>query len=123
MAYKKRELEEKALSAIKKHKLVFIDDVVSFLPCSRATFYNHGLDKLDAIKEVLEANRVQMKSGLRKKWYEGENATTQIALYKLLGNDDELRRLTGQTIMGDQDKPLQHVVQLKTEDLDSDPIE
>ena len=31
--------------------ILFITDLVAFLPISRATFYNYGLDKLDILKE------------------------------------------------------------------------
>lgn len=93
--YSTDELEAQALEEIVKRKLVFFDEIASYLPCSRATCYNHGLDKLDSIKTALEKNRVDLKAGLRKKWYEGDNATTQIALYKLIGTDDEAHRLNG----------------------------
>lgn len=106
MAYKTKELREKALAAITENNLVFIEDVVNHLPCSKPTFYEHKLNEVDDIKEALENNRMQIKAGLRTKWYEGDNATTQIALYKLLSNEVEHKKLTGQTIMGDKDKPL-----------------
>lgn len=65
---------------------------------SRATFYNHGLDKLDTIKDALEQNRINVKKGLRKKWYESDNATTQIALYRLTSTDEELSKLNSQKV-------------------------
>lgn len=123
MAYKKDELEAQALDAITRHNLFFIEDVVAYLPCSHKTFYNKKLHELQAIKEALDQNKIRTKNGLRSKWFKDGNATTQIALYKLLSNEDELRRLTGQTIMGDQDKPLQHRVKLTTDDIESDAIE
>lgn len=95
MAYKTAELEKLALSAIKQHKLVFIEEVVSYLPISKPTFYEHGLNKSDALKSAILANKVNMKAGLRSKWYEGDNATTQIALYKLIGTEEEADRLNG----------------------------
>lgn len=123
MAYKTKELEEKALSAIEENSLVFIEDVVAYLPCAKKTFYEHKLHESHDIKKALETNRVQTKVRLRQTWLMGDNATAQIALYKLLSDENELRRLTGQTIIGDQDKPLQHVVKLKADDLESDAIE
>lgn len=98
MAYNKAELEKQALAAIREHNLFFIEDVVAFLPCTKGTFYNKGLHELDAIKEALETNRIKVKNGLRAKWYKNDNATTQIALYKLLGSEDELKRLAGQYV-------------------------
>ena len=69
---------------------------MSYLPCSKQTFYDHHLDKVDAIKAAIEKNRTDLKIGLRKKWYESDNATTQIALYKLIGTDDESDRINSQ---------------------------
>jgi len=96
MAYDTKELEIKALEVIRKNMLVFIHEVASTMNLSRQTFYDHGLDKLDSIKNELEANRNKLKGGLRKKWYESDNATTQIALYKLIGTDDESDRINSQ---------------------------
>lgn len=93
MAYKTAELEQKAIKAIEKEKLIFFDEIASYLPCSRATFYNHKLDKLDSIKDVLENNKAVIKSGLRNKWYESDNATVQIALMRLVCSDSERRKL------------------------------
>jgi hypothetical protein len=95
MAYSKAKLEKQALAAIEKHNLVFTDEVVAYLPCSTATYYNHQLEKLETIKAALEKNRIQLKGGLRSKWYQSDNATAQIALYKLIGNDEESERLNG----------------------------
>lgn len=96
MAYKKGELESKALKIIKDNNLIFIQDVIDFLPCSPATFYNHELEKLESIKKLLETNKVTMKVGLRRKWYESDNPTTQIALYKLLATDEENIKISSQ---------------------------
>jgi hypothetical protein len=93
MAYNPQELEAQALKVINEKKLVFIDDVCSYLPCNRATFYNLGLDKLDSIKDALNQIKTQMKSGLRSKWYNGNNPLTQMALYKLIGTDEEYHRI------------------------------
>lgn len=98
MAYKKAELEKQALAAIKEHNLFFIEDVVAYLPCDRATFYRKNCNECDAIKEALEQNRIRTKNGLRAKWYKNDNATTQIALYKLLGSEEELGKLNSQYI-------------------------
>jgi hypothetical protein len=101
MAYDTKELEAQALDAISKYKLIWIEEVLSYLPCSKQTFYDHGLDKLDSIKDSILKNRTDLKVGLRKKWYESENATTQIALYKLIGTDDESDRINSQKVKHD----------------------
>lgn len=99
MAYKTAELEKKALKAIEENKcLFFINDLIAFLPCSQSTFYDHKLEESESIKEALEQNKINAKVGLRNKWYESDNATTQIALYKLIGTDAEVDRITSQRI-------------------------
>jgi len=98
MAYDNEELEKLAIKAIQKHKLIFIQEVVHFLPCSSATFYNKELEKLESIKKAIEENKISMKGGLRDKWYEAGNATTEIALYKLCATPEELEKLNKQNI-------------------------
>lgn len=95
MAYDTKELEQMALEAIKEHELVFVGDVMAYLPCVKQTFYDHELDKSDAIKTALYKNRADMKIKMRKKWYESDNATLQIGLMKLIADDDEAHRLNG----------------------------
>ena len=94
MAYDKEELEKQAIKAIKEHNLIFLEDVVCYLPCCRKTFFDHELHELHSIKEAIADNKVRIKQGLRHKWYDGENATTQLALYKLAASQEELDRLT-----------------------------
>lgn len=94
MQISKEESHAMALEAIIKNKLMFVEDVVAMMPISKQTFYNHGLDEFDDIKEAMNKNRIDMKRGLRVKWYKSDNATAQIALYRLLGTDAELDRLT-----------------------------
>ncbi len=98
MAYKTEELLKQAIDAITEHKLIFIDEVVSFMDCSRSTFYEKELDKSDMLKELILKNKNEMKSGLRKKWYNSDNATVQIVLYKLIGTDDEGDKINNQRI-------------------------
>jgi hypothetical protein len=95
MAYDKQELIEKALEAIEKHKLFFISDVVAYLPCSSATFYNYELEKLEEIKSAIEKNKVIVKVSMRNKWYNSDHPTLQVALMKIISTDDEAHRLNG----------------------------
>jgi hypothetical protein len=93
MAYNSKELEKKALEAIEKNKLFFIDDVIAYLPCSRATFYNLELEKLDTIKDALTKVKTEIKVSMRSKWYKSENPTLQMGLMKLIASPDELKQL------------------------------
>ena len=101
MAYDRDKIYKRAVKAIKKHKLFTITGVVECLPISVETFYQFfplESEKSDTIKEMLMDNKVGIKSKLRKKWQDSDNATTQIALYKLVGNEEELERLSGQVV-------------------------
>lgn len=98
MAYKTIELEKKSLEVIRKYNLFFIEDVICYLPCGKVTFYEHKLNELNTIKEALEKNKTDIKIGLRDKWYKSDNATIQIALYRLICTDDERRALSMQEI-------------------------
>ena len=94
MAYDREKVYEQAKEAIVKHKLFFIDDIVAFLPISRATFYDWEFDKLDELKGLLEINRTELKVSMRSKWYKSNAPALQMALMKLIANPDELRRLS-----------------------------
>lgn len=98
MAYNKEAIFEQAKQVTKEKNLVFVEEIVSFLPIGKTAFYDFfppESDKLNELKEIIEENKVGMKAGLRGKWYTDGNATTEIALYKLLGTDEEAHRLNG----------------------------
>ena len=69
------------------------DELCLRLPCSRSTVYNHALDKMDDIKELLEGKKLKVKEHLKGKWFKSDNPTLQIGLYKLLATDEEYLRL------------------------------
>jgi len=69
--------------------ILFITDLVAFLPISRATFYNYGLDKLDILKEEIDNNRIRTKQVLRAKWAKSKSPALQIALYRMIATKEE----------------------------------
>jgi hypothetical protein len=96
MAYDRTKIYQQALDLIEKKKLFFIEDVVSLLPCRKSTFYDLfpiDSNEMDTIKELLEKNKIEIKNGLRNKWYNGNNPLTQMALYKLIGTEEEYHRI------------------------------
>ena len=96
MAYKTEELLSKALEAIEKHKLFFIEDIIAFLPCAKPTFYEHFPNDSNDYKtmfQALEKNRTEIKTSLRSKWYKSNAPALQLALYKLIASPDEHRSL------------------------------
>lgn len=74
--------------------ILFITDLVAFLPISRATFYNYGLDKLDTLKEEIENNRIKTKQALRAKWANRKSPALQIALYRMIATKEEKEAIT-----------------------------
>ena len=111
MAYDKDKLLKVALDKAEEKNCFFIEQLISFLPCDKTTFYR--LFKLDSneyntIKEVLDKNKVVMKTTMYNKWFESDNATLQIGLMKLIATDEEAHRLNGsksEIKVGGIDKP------------------
>jgi hypothetical protein len=96
MAYDRTKIYQQALDLIEKKKLFFIEDVVCLLPCRKSTFYDLfpiDSNEMDTIKELLDKNKIEIKNGLRNKWYNGNNPLTQMALYKLIGTEEEYHRI------------------------------
>lgn len=96
MPYDKEKLYQQAIKAIGDNNLFFIEDIITMLPCAKATFYEYfpaGSDELNNIKEMIEMNKVAQKVKMRKKWGDSDNATLQMALMKLISTDDERKRL------------------------------
>lgn len=104
------------LDIINEYSVTTVKGICSYLPFSRATFYNYGFDTLDVIKQAVEDKKVELKEALRTKWFISENATLQIALYKLLADETELKALNN-TMTVDAKKSLP-VEQLTDEQLD-----
>ena len=94
-----KKLEEQALGILqKKPDIYFFCDLATELGYSRQWLYEIGIDKLDTIQKALAENKRQLKRGLRNKWYMSDNPSSQAMLYKLLADEDELRRLNGSKI-------------------------
>ncbi len=96
MAYNTQDLLAKAEKIIPEKNLVFIEDVAVFLGISISAFYDHfskESKEYKRIADLLNKNSVKTKYELRNKWYESDNATLQVALYKLLSTDEERKKL------------------------------
>jgi hypothetical protein len=125
MAYDRIKIYNQALDLIEKKKLFFIEDVVTLLPCSRSTFWEFFPDKsdeLDNIKELLDKNKIEVKNGLRNKWYNGNNPLTQMALYKLIGTEEEYHRIASTKTENKNiniEKPIFGGIDLDVEENDS----
>ena len=101
MAYDRIKIFEQAKEVIVKHKLFFIEDIVSFLPCSKPTFYDFfppESNELNELKGLLETNRVTLKVSMRSKWYTSNAPALQMALMKLIATPEELKKLSMQYV-------------------------
>jgi len=95
--YDPKELFEKAQKLVKKNKLFWFEDIIAFLPISKETFYRYyptDSYEYDELKKLLEENRIGLKVSLRAKWHNSKAPALQMALMKLISNEDELKRLS-----------------------------
>jgi hypothetical protein len=123
--YDRKKIYQQALDLIEKKKLFFIEDVVTLLPISKPTFYEFfeiDSNELNTIKEGLDKNKIEVKNGLRNKWYNGNNPLTQMALYKLIGTEEEYHRIASTKTENKNiniEKPIFGGIDLDVEENDS----
>ena len=86
------------LDVIRRHKIAFFDHAFGFTSFKRSTAYNHGLDKLDDIKNAIAQNRVKAKNYMLNKWIASDNATLQLAAFRLCSDREEHQKLNQQYI-------------------------
>lgn len=95
----RHDYESELIEAIKKfnwHRWAHIDwAALSFV---RSTAYVHHLDKSDAIKAAFEHNRSKSTNYLLQKWINSDNATLQIAAFKIIAEGDDHKRLNQQYV-------------------------
>ena len=102
--YKTEDLLKTAKEAIIKNRLIFIEDIIAFLPCHKSTFYEHFPNESDNYKtmfDMLETNRTTLKVSMRSKWYTSNAPALQMALMKLIATPEELKKLSMQFIESD----------------------
>ena len=95
--YKTEDLLKTAKEAIIKNRLIFIEDIIAFLPCHKSTFYEHFPNESDNYKtmfDMLETNRTTLKVSMRSKWYTSNAPALQMALMKLICTDEERKMLS-----------------------------
>jgi len=98
MGYDRTTLLNQAKEIIQQKEVIFIDELISFMPCSVSTFYElfpASSEEMESIKQLINLNKVNTKTLLRKSWKDAEAPALQIALYKLCGTDEETHKLNG----------------------------
>ncbi|MDC3237446.1 hypothetical protein OAT93_01795 [bacterium] len=103
------DLYKKALKESENEHVYFMSDIIALLPCGESTFYERFPSDsvlLENIKEKLTENKIAMKVKLRKMLSQGDKAAEILALYKLIGTQEERQALsqnyTDHTSKGDK---------------------
>lgn len=114
MAFSKSKIYKQAIKLIEEKECLDIRELVAFLPCQTTCFYAFfpaTSKESETFKEMINTNKVKACGGLKRRWIKSENATLQIAAYKLMGDEDEVHRLSGTrnetTLKGDKDHPIE----------------
>lgn len=92
---KQKAYEKELLKIIEERKIMFFSHAFAYTSFSAATAYNHGLEKLETIKEALAKNRASGVTYMLNKWIGSDNATLQIAAMRIIA-DEEIRRSLNQ---------------------------
>lgn len=90
MAKKKETYENEIIKCIKDNNLMFISHIFGYYTDLKISqFYNLGLEKSAKIQEAISYNRAKAKGGMINKWIASDNATLQIAGYRLVATEEE----------------------------------
>lgn len=95
MAYDRDKIKSQCLEAIKSEGLCFFDEIALFVEPELSTLYGWDFHEMEDIKSELRKNKIAAKRKLKRNW-QRENAAPalQVAVYKLMADDDEFSRLT-----------------------------
>jgi hypothetical protein len=111
LAYDKGNLYRELLNlASNRDEQIFsLEQLCAIHGISKKTFYNlfsKDSEESATIRECLMDNRVFIKRKLQKKWYESNNFTAQIALYKLLADEEERAILSDRPVIPAETRPV-----------------
>ena len=95
---KQKAYEKELLKIIEERKIMFFSHAFAYASFSLATAYNHGLEKLETIKDALAKNRASGVTYMLNKWIGSDNATLQIAAMRIISDEDLRRSLNQQYI-------------------------
>lgn len=97
MAYDTNKLYEDAVKATENPNVYFIEDVIALMGISKPTFYEHfpiDSNEINDIKDALTKNKISKKVELRQRLSQGDKAAEILALYKLIGTEEERKKLS-----------------------------
>jgi hypothetical protein len=119
MPYDKEENRKKVykicLETLEKEDVTTIEDLVTFLPIGRDTFYTYfptDSEEFDIIKRAINKRKVKTKQLLRKVWKSPHASPAErIFYYKLLANKEEKEAIYDTSIRA-QVEPPKHEITL-----------
>jgi hypothetical protein len=97
MAYDRKKIFEQAKEQIVSKRLIFVEEVVAFIGIAKPTFYDFfpiDSNEMNELKGLIETNKISLKTSMRKKWYDSDNATLQMGLMKLIATPEEHKKLS-----------------------------
>lgn len=110
MAYVKEDIFKQAKEIAENEGYCFSADVIAELGIATSTFYDYfpaDSEESESLKAIFRKNKSKEKIKLRKKWSKSDNATLNIAYYKLLADEEEFSRLARSEIdHTSKDKPI-----------------
>jgi predicted ATP-dependent protease len=88
------EMEAELLDIIERENIVMYTHCFGFTSFSIASAYLYEIEKLETIKSALKKNRAREKVSMIKDWKTNTSPAVQIARYRLMADEEELRLLT-----------------------------
>lgn len=86
---------ENILKILDSEKIFTFKDIfVFYKDISRAWAYTNEIDKVDDIKEAIISNKRRGVQSLIDKWIDSENATLQIAAFKIIAEPEERKAIS-----------------------------
>jgi hypothetical protein len=117
MPYDKEENKKKVykicIDTLEKEDVTTIEDLVTFLPIGRDTFYTYfptDSEEFDIIKRAINKRKVKTKQLLRKVWKSPHAAPAErIFYYKLLANKEEKEAIYDTSIRSAVEAPKHEI--------------
>ena len=99
--YTKEYLLKKSLKVIEEHTPTTIEELISFLGCSKPTFYSKikiNSKEYEQIFDALKLAKLRVSNKLKAKIIESDNPTLIISGIKLYGSEEDKLALNQQNI-------------------------
>jgi predicted type IV restriction endonuclease len=111
MGYDKEKIYKQACKIAEKENIMITEHLIANLPVSISTFYEFfpaDSEEMEVIKGIINRNKIKKKQEMYNKWFESENATLQVSLMKLLGNEEE------RAVLNNSKQEIEHKISSKT---------